>query len=105
MTITKKGLPNIRTLSGMVNQASSETYRAYLQLFCIEMEKFRRGKEKESAMQRVQNIDARFEAIDAEKAAILRALNLENNSKTNAARDTKSGASPGRGTEGFKVKY
>ena len=105
MAIPIKGLQNIRTIPGMLNQAFSATYKAYLQLFCLEMEKFRRGKEKESAMRRVKTIDARFEEIDAKKASILKAVNLENSSAVSAARGIESRSAHSRSTEGFKIKY
>jgi hypothetical protein len=105
MAIPRKGLQNIRTIPGMVNQAFSATYKAYLQLFCLEMEKFRRGKEKESAMRRVKTIDARFEEIETSKASILKALNLGNSGAVSAARDTESKSAHSRSTEGFKIKY
>ena len=60
MPIPKKnmrGLQDIRTLSGNVDQTVIP-YKAYMRLSCLEMEKFRRGKERESAMHRVNNIDA-----------------------------------------------
>ncbi len=56
---TIRGLANIRTRSGTSDQVS-EPYKAFLRIGSLEMEKARRGKEKESAMNRVQNIDARF---------------------------------------------
>jgi len=36
-----------------------------MKLSILEMEKFRRGKEKQSALERVRNIDQRFQDIEA----------------------------------------
>ncbi len=105
MAIPKKGLKDIRTLAGRVNQAYSSPYKAYMQLCCLEMEKFRRGKEKESAMHRVKMIDDRFEEIEAEKAAISNALNGLNSGTTSKARAIQSRPANRRSMGGFKIKY
>ena len=42
MAIPTKGINNIRTLSGRVDQLSLP-YRSYMQITCLEMEKARRG--------------------------------------------------------------
>lgn len=76
MTVNKhilRGILDIRTLSGKVDQKDA-VYKAYMKLSCLEMEKYRRGKERESAMRRVENIDGRFREIDTEKDALLRML-------------------------------
>jgi hypothetical protein len=76
-----RGLQDIRTLSGQVDQTFLP-YKAYLRIGCLEMEKARRGVERSSALSRVSNIDARFQEIEAEKAALLEALR---ESKSDAA--------------------
>ena len=76
MSISKKRLRSmndIRTMSGTV----AETFRphkAYMKIACLELEKARREEEKSSATFRIANIDTRFEEIEAEKAALLQAL-------------------------------
>mgnify|MGYP001395851663 CR=1 FL=1 len=66
----RRGLQDINTNAGKVRQAAIP-YKAFMRLSCLEMEKFRRARERASAMNRVNNIDARFAEIDAEKSAIL----------------------------------
>ena len=44
-----RGLQDIRTLSGSVDQ-STIPYRAYMKVSCLEMEKLRRQQERASAM-------------------------------------------------------
>ena len=67
-----RGLQDLRTISGKIDMVA-EPYRAYMRISCLEMEKWRRQKERESAMMRVRHIDARFREIEAEKTALLRA--------------------------------
>ncbi|MCF8050316.1 MAG: hypothetical protein K9L59_03700 [Desulfobacterales bacterium] len=45
-----------------------------MKITALEMEKARRGKERESAMRRVREIDARFQEIEAEKNNLLQGL-------------------------------
>jgi len=68
-----RGLQNIRTLSGRENLALPP-HKAYMRIACLEMEKARRGVERDSALGRVQNIETRFREIDMEKAEILASL-------------------------------
>ena len=68
-----KGVQDIRTLSGRANEGSLP-YKAYMKLSILEMEKFRRGKEKQSALERVQKIDQRFQDIEATRQEIFSAL-------------------------------
>jgi hypothetical protein len=42
-----------------------------MRIACLELERFRRNKERQSATGRVQHLDARFREIEAEQALIL----------------------------------
>jgi len=70
---TIRGVQNIKTLSGRSDDGTIP-YKAYMKLCILEMEKFRRGKEKESAMERVRRIDQRFQDIETERHEIIAAL-------------------------------
>jgi hypothetical protein len=99
-----RGLQNIRTHSGTSSQVS-EPYKAFLRIGSLEMEKARRGKEKESAMLRVQNIDSRFRDIDAEKEELLESMGL--GAVGNGKSDPATGPKPSNGAkrDGFKFNY
>lgn len=102
---TIRGLQDIRTHSGRVREASIP-HKAFMRLSCLEMEKFRRAKERESAITRVKNIDARFRDIDAEKTVILNAMNkLNNNSPAGEQKEEHKSEYPRKGGVGFKLKY
>jgi hypothetical protein len=104
MTIPKRtirGVQEIRTLSGNVDRIARH-YMPYMKITCLEMEKARRGKEREIAMHRVKDIDARFMEIEAEKAALLQAIDEDNRGK-HAGAGSKSAA--GRSTGAFKIRY
>jgi hypothetical protein len=92
-----RSLTDIRTLSGSVDQAAIP-YRAYMKISCLEMEKLRRGKERESAVHRMKNIDTRFQEIEAEKAALLQALG-----EHGVARDLPTPHANGKSVRGAKV--
>jgi hypothetical protein len=99
-----RGLRDLRTLSGRVDQVS-EPYRAYMRIASIEMEKVRRGQERESAMHRVKNIDERFNEIDVEKAALLQALGERNQGHSTRAQGIDKKPGTRRNPEGFKIRY
>jgi hypothetical protein len=100
-----RGLQDIRTLSGRVDQATLP-YKDYMKISCLEMEKFRRGKERESAMVRVRNIDARMREIEAEKNALMQELNLQSTVNTDCTSEPVEQKSvKNRNSGGFKIRY
>ena len=74
--IIMKGVQDIRTLPSRMEEGSVP-YKLYMKLSMIEMEKFRRGKEKQSALDRVNVIDQRFREIEADRQKIITALKAE----------------------------
>ena len=109
MAIAKRnirGLQDIPTLSGRVDQTALP-YKAYMKVACLEMEKARRGKERESASFRVKNIDARFKEIEDEKAALLQALDKRDKERPTDALDSdpKPEPPPPRGASGLRLRY
>jgi len=108
MAILKRNIRNlqdIRTHSGRVDEAH-QPYKAYMKIAALEMEKVRRGKERESAMHRVKTIDARSMEIETEKAAMLQALEERNsNGCSDEAPGTENNLAPRRSKGGFKIRY
>jgi len=68
-----KGVQDIKTLSGHVDEGTIP-YKLYMKLSMFEMEKFRRGKEKQSALERVRKIDQRFQDIEAARQEVFSAM-------------------------------
>jgi flagellar motility protein MotE (MotC chaperone) len=99
---TIRGLQDIRTIAGKPD-IINEPYRAYMRITTIEMEKFRKNKERESALHRVRNIEERFKEIEAEKDELLEALGDRRSGPTPGASGEGSAAPTHRG--GFKFKY
>jgi len=102
---TMRGLNDIRTHSGMVEQGLTSPYKAYMKLSCLEMEKFRRGQERESARQRIENIDARFQEITAEEKEILQTLNNPDGGHPSPLQGVESKPAPPPSAGGFKIRY
>lgn len=67
-----RGVQDIRTHSGRVS-AMAEPYRAFMRISCLEMERERKTKERDSALRRVALIEQRFREIEAEEAELLAA--------------------------------
>jgi len=100
-----RGLQDIRTLSGRIDQATLP-YKDYMKISCLEMEKFRRGKERESAMVRVRNIDTRLREIEVEKYAIMQELNLQSTVNTDCKSEpVEKRSEKSRNNGGFKIRY
>jgi hypothetical protein len=101
-----RGLQDIRTLSGSVGERSLP-HRAYMRITVLEMEKARREKEKESAMHRVENIDARFREIEAEKDDLLRVLGERKgaNTRNPSGAQSNSESLEGQKERQFKIRY
>jgi hypothetical protein len=75
-----------------------------MKIACLEMEKVRRGKERGSARQRMADIDARLKEIEAEKAALLQALEGSDGGRPRGVPglELKPAA---RRSGGFKLRY
>ena len=109
MAIAKRnirGLQDIRTLSGRVDQTSF-AYKAYMKVACLEMEKVRRGKERDSASHRIANIDARLAEVEDEKASLLQAQAELDKRRPTDARDSgpKPEPPPPRSASGLRLRY
>jgi hypothetical protein len=99
-----RGVQDIRTISGRVND-STIPYKAYMKLSILEMEKYRRGKEKTSALERVQNIDQRFKDIEAERQEIIRSLEAQGTPHQRRPIVDVPAAAPRTTTGPFKIRY
>jgi hypothetical protein len=99
MGILRRGLQDIRTLTGKVRKATLP-HEAYLRISHIEMEKARKTVESEKARQLMADIASRLEEIETEKEALLQAVG----DKTGQARLVRQGPAS-RSGGGFKIKY
>lgn len=109
MAVPKKkirGLQDIRTLSGNVDQ-KSVPHRAFMRITVLEMEKARREKERDSALGRVRNIEARFQEIEEEKEELLRTVGVRKNDPETRASgpDLKTDSEHNPDARGFKIRY
>ncbi len=70
MAIPRRGIQDIRTLTGKVRKATIP-HEAYLRISHIEMEKARKTQESEKARQLMADIAARLAEIETEKENLL----------------------------------
>lgn len=106
MGVLQRGLKDIRTLSGS-GDGIALPHKVYLKISCLEMERSRRGKEREAARKRVEDVDRRMEAIDAEEKALLQLLpqEAERGGETLPDRQTEQRTSRRRGKRGSAFRY
>ncbi|MHB8069359.1 MAG: hypothetical protein ACYDIC_15825 [Desulfobaccales bacterium] len=98
MAIPRRGIQDIRTLTGKVRKATIP-HEVYLRISHIEMEKARKTLESEKARQLMADIAARLAEIEAEKVSLLQSL-AERGGKALLGQ-----TGPPRHTGGFKIKY
>jgi hypothetical protein len=99
-----RSLQDIRTHAGRVDEAAIP-YKAFMKMSCLEMEKFRKERERKSAMTRVNNIDKRFREIEAEKAAIRTRLDEVPETKRNDPEKADSKPPVRQTASGFRLRY
>ncbi len=107
MAIPRKGLREIHTLSGRQDHVY-RPYRAYMQITCLEMEKARRRSERKTALQRIANLEARLQEIEAEKAALLGTLeerNSGNGGKSTRIPNWEPKPSPRHSAGALRLRY
>ncbi len=101
-----RGVQDIRTLSGRADEGAIP-YKAYMKLSILEMERFRRGKEKQSALDRVHHIDQRFRDIETERQEIITTLEAKGirRRRLPGVEEPLPTAAPRTTTGPFKIKY
>jgi hypothetical protein len=105
-----KGANDIRTHSGSVGRAL-KPHEIHIKLCALEIEKTRRVKEKESALQRIKIIDSRFNDLEKEEKELLHVLekleepkimvhpSIKSREQKDKIEDTRENAG------GFKIRY
>jgi hypothetical protein len=97
-----RGLANLRTLAGLADR-QPQSYKAYLRVSFLELERARHGQEIVTAQRRLAFLVARCRAIDAEKSEILAGSGAAPSSQSpEAPRTGRSGQS---GKRGFRLAY
>lgn len=100
-----RSVRNLRTLAG-AREEGVVPHKCYMKLSTLELEKFRRNQERESALRRLRDIAQRFEEIEEEKSRLLQALNREPAQRAPAS---SGKAAPGRKSRrsngGISFKY
>jgi len=101
---TIRGVTDIRTVSSRGGEKSVIPYKAYMRLSVLEMEKHRRGKEKEKALNLLNEIKNRFKEIDAERKEIFKSLGFSE--PVDLSKLEKQPAAQARDTsKSFKIRY
>ena len=103
-SIPGRGLQDIRTMSERISD-SDNPQRKYLALAMLELEKARRNKEKQSANQRVANIDQRMVEIAAAEAELLAAAEADQDASVPAKQSGQPAGSDSQSGRGFKLAY
>ena len=107
MPVTKRvvrGLQNMKTLSGRKDDAAAP-YKDYMRISILEMEKYRKNKEKESAQERLRAIAERFQEIEIEKQKMLRSLETRAAAMPRSQGPTESAEISTEGAEPFRFRY
>ena len=103
-SIPSRGLQDIRTMSERISDVDNPQ-RKYLALAMLELEKARRNKEKQSASQRIANIDQRMVEIAAAQADLLATAEADLNASDQAKQPGRPAGSDSRSGCGFKLAY
>jgi hypothetical protein len=76
---------------------------AYMSISCLEMERARREKERQSALTRIQNIEQRIREIEAEKDLLLKGVGER--AKTDLQKASTPKQQSAQCKSGFRIKY
>lgn len=98
-----RGLKSIRTLSSRVDP-SALSYRAYMRITSLEMEKVRRNAERSSAAQRIHEIDTRLQEIEKEKRELMEAVHAGPKASSRLP-GIELKPAPYKRAAGFRIRY
>jgi hypothetical protein len=101
--LPSRGLADLRTLAGLADR-QPPSYKAYLRVSFLELERARHGQEIATARRRLAFLVARCREIDAEKSAIL-ASSAGAMPPSEAAEAPRTGRSGRPGQRGFRLAY
>jgi hypothetical protein len=103
-TVPRRGVQDIRTMTERISDTDNPQ-RKYLALAMLELERVRRKQEKQSARQRVANIDQRLADITAEQTELLAAAEAELETSAPAEQRGQAADLDPRSGDGFKLSY
>ena len=103
-SIPSRGLQDIHTMSERISEVDNPQ-RKYLALAMLELEKARRNKEKQSANQRVANIDQRMVEIVAAQTDLLAADKADLDTSVPAGQSGRPAGANAQSGCGFKLAY
>ena len=112
MAVPRRGLRDVRTMSDLLTETSNPQ-RKFLKLAMLAMEEVRRGKERKSASQRIEDIDGRLAEIETQTGDLLEAVAagrnaaLERPGNGSQAPGSPNGprAAPRRSGRGLRLRY
>lgn len=99
-TRPRRTVSDIKTHSGRANGNRQEVYRDYFQVGALELERWRRTKEREAAAARIVGIDNRMAEINAEKEQLLASA-----AAACASYDNSTQSADKKRTTGLRIKY
>lgn len=97
-----RGLKDLRTTGGL-GATKIAPHAAYMKITSLELEKLRLGRVRRDAARRIAEIDARNKEVDAEKAALLAAIDAPQDSATGVRQGARGSES--RRSRGRSLKY
>jgi hypothetical protein len=103
-SVPHRGLQDIRTMSERISDADNPQ-RKYLALAMLELERARRDKERQSASQRVANIDQRLADITAEQTDLLAAAEAELDASISPRPRCRGANADAQSGQGFTLAY
>lgn len=93
---------DIKTHSGRVSRDHQQVYRDYFQVGALELERWRRTREREAASSRIASIDSRIADIDKEKEVLLTCAAA---ACATADSDSKQEPAEKKKSSGLRIKY
>jgi len=99
-----RGLQDIRTIQGR-SRGVTPLHEAYMRIAYLALEKFRRAKERDSALLRVATINTRVREIEDEKTALFQSVGEGFRVSAPRAAGEKSPRSSRSASSTFKLRY
>ncbi len=97
-----RGLKDLRT-TGALGAVTLAPHAAYMKITSLELEKLRLSRVRRHAARRIGEIDARYEEIGLEKAALLAAMEASAESMVGVRQGVQGSNS--RRSRGISLKY
>jgi hypothetical protein len=107
MPVNKKTIRRVQDIATISSRGENGVipYKAYMRLSILEMERHRRGRERDKALALLAEIDVRFKEIDTERTQIFKSLGFSEPVDLSKLPKPSASTVQSKSSKSFRIRY